>query len=316
MVEEKSIQEFKAGDDIQGFFIVKKIERKLSTNNKNFLDIILSDCTGEINAKLWDCEVGKENEFPARSLIKVRANVNEWKGQLQLKVNRIRLTNDEDGKSIEDFVQSAPLKSEEMFDEVYSFVQKIKNTDIKKIVDTIIMASKEKLMYYPAAKSLHHAIRSGLLYHMLRMLRTGEKLSRVYTNINTDLLFAGILLHDMEKIEELNSDELGIAEYSTKGQLLGHISMGVNKISKVGEELGADQEVIVLLQHMVLSHHYEPEFGSPKRPMIPEGELLHHIDMIDARMYDMDDYLKNIEPGEFTQPIWSLENRRLYKSFI
>ncbi|TCO77465.1 3'-5' exoribonuclease YhaM family protein [Marinisporobacter balticus] len=316
MVAEKNIQEFKAGDEIQGFFIVKKIERKLSSNNKNFLDLTIIDQTGEINGKLWDCQPGQEATSPAGSLIKLRGNVNEWKGKLQLKISLIRLANESDGKNIKDFVLSAPLKAEEMFDELYGFVQKIKNTDIKGIVDAIIMASKEKLMYYPAAKSLHHAIRSGLLYHILRMLRTGEKLSQVYTNVNTDLLFAGILLHDMEKLEELDSDELGIAEYSREGQLLGHISMGINRISKVGEELRADEEVILLLQHMVLSHHYEPEFGSPKKPMIPEGELLHYIDMIDARMYDMEDHLKNIKPGEFTQPIWSLENRRLYQSSL
>ncbi|QXM07129.1 3'-5' exoribonuclease YhaM family protein [Crassaminicella indica] len=316
MIEEKSIQEFKNGDEIQGFFIVRKVEMKLSANNKNFLDFTLSDKTGEVNGKLWDCQEGQNKEFPIGSLIKVRGNVTEWKGKLQLKINRIRLANDDDKQNIEDYVQAAPIKAEEMFHEIYEYVQKIKNKDIKGIVEKVILESKEKLMYYPAAKSLHHAIRSGLMYHILRMLRTGEKLIEVYKNVNKDLLFAGILLHDIEKLEELDSDELGIAEYSKEGQLLGHISMGMNKISRVGQELGADEEIIMLLKHMVLSHHYEPEFGSPKKPMIPEGELLHYIDMIDARMYDMEDHLKNIQPGEFTDPIWSLDNRRLYKTLL
>lgn len=316
MIEEKSIQEFESGDEIQGFFILKKIEMKLSTNNKNFLDLTLADKTGEINGKVWDAQEGKDQEFPTGSLIKVRGHVNEWKGKLQLKVNLMRVAIKDDGKNIEDYVQAAPIKAEEMFDEIYQYVQKIEDKYVKGIVDKIIMDSKEKLMYYPAAKSLHHAIRSGLMYHILRMLRTGEKLSQVYTNVNRDLLFAGILLHDIEKIEELNADELGIAEYSKEGQLLGHISMGMNRISEVGKTLGADEEIIMLLKHMVLSHHYEPEFGSPKKPMIPEGELLHYIDMIDARMYDMEDHLKNINPGEFTDPIWSLDNRRLYKKLF
>ncbi|WP_053955474.1 3'-5' exoribonuclease YhaM family protein [Inediibacterium massiliense] len=313
MIEEKNIQDFKAGDDIQSFFIVKKIEKKTSSNNKFFLDLTLGDKTGEINGKVWDYKEGQEEEFKAGSLIKVRGSVSEWKGKPQIKANKIRLANEEDEKKIEDFVQSAPISSEDMFDEVYSFVHKIKDERIKKIVDHIILDSKEKLMYYPAAKSLHHAIRSGLLYHILRMLRTGERLSEVYENINKDLLFAGILLHDMQKLEELNADSLGIAEYSTKGQLLGHINMGIDQIGKAGENLGIDEEIIMILQHMVLSHHYEPEFGSPKKPMIPEAELLHYIDMIDARMYDMEDHLKNIEAGQFTEPIWSLDNRRLYK---
>ncbi|WP_165000475.1 3'-5' exoribonuclease YhaM family protein [Anaerophilus nitritogenes] len=313
MIEEKKIQDFKAGDDIQSFFIVKKIEKKISSNNKFFLDLTLGDQTGEINGKVWDYKEGQEEEFKSGSLIKLRGSVSEWKGKPQIKIIKIRLTNEEDNKKIQDFVQSAPISAEDMFDEVYSFVNKIKDERIKKIVDYIILDSKEKLMYYPAAKSLHHAIRSGLLYHVLRMLRTGEKLSEVYENINKDLLFAGILLHDIKKLEELNADSLGIAEYSTKGQLLGHINMGIDQIGKVGETLEIDEEIIMILQHMVLSHHYEPEFGSPKRPMIPEGELLHYIDMIDARMYDMEDHLKNIEVGKFTEPIWSLDNRRLYK---
>ena len=189
---------------------------------------------------------------------------------------------------MEDFVQSAPHNSQWMYNEVLKYLEKIDNTDINIIAETILEAKKEKLMYYPAAKSNHHAIRGGLLYHTLTMLKLGEKLLEVYPQLNKDLLFGGIILHDIAKVEEMDANELGIvSDYNLEGKLLGHIIQGIKEINKVGEEVGAQPEIILLLEHMVLSHHYEPEFGSPKKPLIPEAELLHFLDLIDARMYDM-----------------------------
>jgi 3'-5' exoribonuclease len=174
---------------------------------------------------------------------------------------------------------------------------------------------EEQLMFYPAAKENHHAVVGGLLYHIISMLRAGEKLAEIYSWINKDLLYAGIILHDLAKIDEMEAGEIGlITEYTVEGQLLGHIIQGIKDIDRVAREEGADGEVSLLLQHMVLSHHYEPEFGSPKRPMIPEAELLHYLDMIDARMYDMRRVLDHVPPGGLSDRIWLLHNRRLYQN--
>jgi 3'-5' exoribonuclease len=111
--------------------------------------------------------------------------------------------------------------------------------------------------------------------------------------------------------------ELGIvSEYTTEGELLGHIVQGVKMVDRAAREVGADTEVSLLLQHMILSHHYEPEFGSPKRPMIPEAEVLHYLDIIDARMYDMGKVLSHVEAGSFSDKVWLLHNRKLYKKAI
>ena len=193
----------------------------------------------------------------------------------------------------------------------------MENQDIKRLTEYIVSENKEKLLYYPAAKKNHHSIRSGLLYHILRMLKTGESLADIYEFVNRDLLYAGIILHDMAKIEEMDSNELGIvSEYTMEGQLLGHLIQGIKNISKVSEKLGVSSEVSLLIEHMILSHHYYPEYGSPKKPMIPEGQLLHYIDTIDANMYDMDKALKEVEATEFTGPIWTLDRTRLYKSSL
>ncbi|MFX0549841.1 3'-5' exoribonuclease YhaM family protein [Hathewaya histolytica] len=312
----KTIGQFQRGDKIQGIFLVKDITCRLTngTNNK-FLDIELMDRTGEINAKLWECRDGKEDTIKANMLVKVTGNVVDWRGKLQFKVDTITPVNEKDTFNAEDFVPVAPNNPKDMFDELLGYKERIKNKDVKKILEYILDEAGDAIMYYPAAKSNHHSIRSGLLYHITTMLKVGEKLCEIYDFINKDLLYAGIIIHDIAKIEEMESNTLGIVDkYSVEGQLLGHIVIGVRKIEVAAEKVGADKEVAMLLQHMVLSHHYEAEYGSPKKPMIPEAELLHHIDVMDARMYDMRKAVSETEEGSFSDRIWSLDNLSVYRS--
>lgn len=310
---EKKIAEFLVGEEIQGFYIIKALNVKTSSNNKKYLDFTLADKTGEVNAKLWDVRDNYEDLYQTGVLVKVRGNVTSWQNATQLKVTKIRLAGDEDSIDITDYVPSAPFKAEDMYDELVATINEFKNDQLKTLIMAIVEDYKPRLLTAPAAKSNHHAIRSGLLYHLKRMIQTGKALCTVYDHIDRDLLISGIILHDMEKINEMNSDDLGIvSDYSREGQLLGHIIMGVKKIDEMSKKLGIDEELSLVLQHLVLSHHYEPEFGSPKKPMLPEGELLHYIDMIDARMYDMELAYRDTKPGEFTQPVWVLDRRRLY----
>lgn len=314
-IEQKSIQEFQVGDRVQNFFIIKEMEIRKNKNNKDYANLILGDQSGEINAKIWDLNNVDPSLYQENTLIKVRGRVTQWQSQLQFNIERIRRVKEEDGVSIRDFVQSAPYDSQWMYQEIIKYLEKIENPDIYMIVEYILESKKEKLMYFPAAKSNHHAIRGGLLYHTLTMLRTGEKLLEIYTYLNKDLLFGGVILHDLAKVEEMDASELGIVnDYQVEGKLLGHIIQGIKQIDQVGNELGADPEIIMLLEHMILSHHYEPEFGSPKKPLIPEAELLHYLDIIDARMYDINAALSTTEKGEFSDKVWTLDNRRLYRA--
>ncbi|MEL7568389.1 MAG: HD domain-containing protein [Dehalobacterium sp.] len=308
------IGQLKAGEGVLGFFLLRSAELKTSSNNKKYLDLTLVDKTGEVNSKLWECSEEDEKRFRAHKLVKVKGVLIEWQQRLQLKIEKIRLAQPEDGVDIDDFIPTAPEKSEEMYAEVWRYINSLTNEDMKKIVSKIVTAKKDQLMYYPAAKEHHHAISGGLLYHIKTMLRAGEKMAEIYEGINKDLLFAGIILHDLAKTDEMQAGEIGlITDYTAEGQLLGHIIQGIKSIDQAAREEGADPEVSMLLQHMVLCHHYEPEFGSPKRPMIPEGELLHYLDMIDARMYDMKKALGKTAPGEFSDRVWVLHNRKLYQ---
>ena len=308
-----SISDLTQGEVINGIYILKKKELKETVNKKPFIDMVLIDSTGQINGKLWDTGEELFNELELNILYYVNAKVGSYKSELQLNVNRIRPADPEDQNEIDKFVPSAPMQSEQMLHEIYSYANRISSIEIRKLVTMLLDSKKEKLLYYPAAKSLHHAIRSGLLYHILRMLYVAEKLKEVYSEINLDLLYAGILIHDLAKIGELDSDVLGFSEYSKEGNLLGHIIMGVSEIETAGRELNTSEEVVLLLKHMVVSHHYEPEYGSPRKPMFLEAELLHYIDLMDARVYDYENHMKTIEEGNLSEPIWSLDRRRLYK---
>lgn len=307
------ISDLVPGENINGIFLLRSAELKLSSNKKNYLDIVFTDSTGNVPAKWWDANEADYTALIQNKLYYVNARVDLWKDSLQLTLNKIKLADDEDQKQIADYVPAAPISPESMLEEIYLFASKIKNAEIRSVVMSILDKKEEKLMYYPAAKSLHHSIRSGLLYHIVRMLRCGEALCKVYEGVNSDLVFAGVILHDLAKIGELSSNELGIAEYSKQGQFLGHIIMGVEELDRAGKLVGASEETMLLLKHMIVSHHYEADYGSPKKPLFLEAELLHYIDMIDARVYDFQNATKEIEPGQFSEPVWSLDRRCVYK---
>ncbi len=310
----KKICDLLVGDRVDCFFIVKRVDLKTTNSkDKKYLDFIFGDKTGEISAKLWEVPLEMEDMFKESDLVKVRGTVTSYMNSNQFKVDRIRLAVQEDGANPEDFVESAPLDNRFMFQEIERYTASIKDVDIRNVVREAVDEKKDKIMYYPAAKRNHHAIRSGLLYHVLTMLKLGEGISAIYSSVNTDLLYAGIILHDLEKMNEMDSSELGIvSEYTIEGNLLGHISLGVKNVDRICDRLNTPDEKRMLLQHMILSHHYEPEYGSPVKPMFLEAELLHHIDMIDARVYDFTQAVRDVEPGSFSEMIFSLDRRRIY----
>ena len=309
------IKDFKIGEEITGYYLVKAKNIKTSSANKTYIDFTLQDITGEVNAKLWEVKGDVESIYNPGEVVKIMGSVTQWQQSVQLKLIKIRALLPEDEVDFSQFIPTAPIEAQLMLDEIMGFVSEMVSDEIRKLVTALIDIYREQLMYYPAAKSNHHAIKSGLLYHILRMLRSAKALGGVYGNINLDLVYAGVILHDIEKINEMDATEVGVVEgYTKEGQLLGHIIMGIKRIDRVAENLGIDPEISLLIQHMILTHHYEPEFGSPKKPLIPEGELLHYLDMIDARMYDMNKALRDVEEEQFSEPVFVLDRRKLYKS--
>lgn len=316
-MKEIFIENLVKDNEITDFFMVKSIGIKLGSNKKQYLDVTLGDGTGEVSCKKWDVDDNEAEslcKIKEGDIVKVRAQVTEWQGMTQMRILRIRLANEGDGLEISDFIKAAPEKSEDMFNYIHNVAENMKDQDLRSLCLKELDDNKERLMYYPAASKNHHAEYGGLLYHMKRMLMMGIAICGVYTDLNQDMVATGVIVHDMEKLNEIESNEYGISPgYSMEGQLLGHIVMGVKSIDKITEELNFPREKALMVEHMVLSHHYEPEFGSPKRPLFPEAEVLHYLDILDARMYDMFDALASTEPGGFSDRVWTLDNRRLYK---
>ncbi len=318
-MKEYYISFLKNEEEIQDFFLVKGIAIKLGSNKKQYLDLLLSDNTGEITAKKWDVadtELPSLNEIQAGDIVKIKAQVTEWNGMKQLRVLRIRRAVEQDKVTIDDFIKSAPEKAEDMLAYLTEAVESMEDEQLKILCKKMLTDNHEKLMYYPAAVKNHHAEKSGLLYHMKRMAAMGERYCEVYNCLNRDLVITGVIIHDIEKLNEIDSNELGIASgYTFEGQLLGHLIQGVKTIDRLADEIGIDREKALMLEHMILTHHYEPEFGSPKKPLFPEAEILHYLDIVDARMYDMEEALFGIEQGEFSEKVWTLDNRKIYKAF-
>jgi 3'-5' exoribonuclease len=303
--------------EVTDFFMVKSIGLKLGANKKQYLDVSLGDKTGEISGKKWDVtdeELMELQTINEGDLVKIRAQVTEWNGTKQLRVMRIRKISGDEGLDLREFIKAAPEAPEEMFQYLMDAAEAMTDVDLKRLCVLSLNQGKEKLMYYPAAQRNHHAEMAGLLYHVKRMLMTAERVCQVYENLDRDMLYAGVLLHDMEKLHEINANEWGISDgYSFEGNMLGHIIQGIKVLDKQMEELKFPKEKAIMVEHMILSHHYEPEFGSPRKPLFPEAEMLHYLDMIDARMYDMEEALDATAPGQFSDRVWTLDNRRLYK---
>lgn len=309
--------DLKPGENVEDFFILKSLVIRTANNGNKYADLVLADKTGEMVTKIWDLNkdvLPVVNDLQEKDIVKIRGVVNEWNGAKQLKVLRIRKQKEEDSIEISDFIKAAPLPGEALFERVMGYILRMEDEDYRKIAETLFERNKEKLLYFPAAAKNHHAEMGGLLYHILRMLQNGEAMCSVYTMLNPDLLKCGVLLHDIAKLQEIDADQFGMADrYTFEGQMLGHIVQGIKVIDRVSEELGIPKEKEILLEHMLLSHHYEPEFGSPKKPLFAEAEMLHYLDIIDARIYDMENALKTVAPGDFSEKVWTMDNRKLYK---
>ncbi|MDR1246223.1 MAG: CMP-binding protein [Clostridiales Family XIII bacterium] len=307
----------KTNEEITDFFAVRTISLKVGANKKQYLDLVLADNTGEINAKKWDvtdAELSVLGEVREGDVLKVKALVNEWNGMRQLKLLRLRKTTERDETERSDYIKAAPEDPDDMYAFIKARADAIGDADLRALSLRLLADNKEKLMYYPAASKNHHAEMAGLLYHIKRMLMMGERYCEVYANLNKDLIVAGVIAHDMEKLTEMIANEDGVvSEYSFDGQMLGHLIQGVKLIDRLANELNVPREKAVMLEHMVLSHHYEPEFGSPKKPLFPEAEILHYLDIVDARMDDMETALNGVDCGNFSERVWILDNRKLYR---
>lgn len=302
------ISELLSGMTVEINVLVKTLTQGVTTKGTPYLSLVLQDDTATIDAKFWD--VGSQiNDIKAGVVYRVTGTVLNYKNVNQLKVEKIV----EDATiPIESLLKASTYSKSYLQDEIKRYVELITNHSIKKIVVEILKQYHEQFFEYPAAMTNHHNYVRGLGEHVVSMLHVASGLVKNYSFLDESLLYGGIILHDMGKVIELSGPVA--TTYTNEGILLGHISIAVSKIEMIAQQLNIQDEAVLLLKHIILSHHGKLEFGSPILPLIPEAEIIHYIDNIDARMNAIQNAFSQIEAGQFTPKIFALENRGFYKA--
>ncbi|MBQ7116632.1 MAG: HD domain-containing protein [Clostridia bacterium] len=296
-----------------GFWLIKTADKKVNVKGSAYLDLILCDKKGEISGKLWDYNELAHGVYQAGDLVKIRGTVTQFNGNDQLRIDRMRKVNETDGVNIADFVPTAEYSGEMMLGQIMNVIASVKDEELKHLTFALVKDREEKILFWPAAFKLHHAIRGGLLYHTLSIIKLCEGVCSIYPAVDRDLLMCGAIVHDLCKIDEFDISSAGLVTgYSVKGELLGHLVMGAVKIEEKARQLGIDSEKAMLLQHMVISHHGEPDFGAAVRPMFLEAEILSELDKLDATINEITSATADLKEGEFSQRMWALDNRKLY----
>lgn len=307
------IRDMIVGDSVEGFYIMKTAVSKVASNGRPFLSVVLSDVTGIVDGKVWDYS-GPVTPEQEGQIVKIRGTVGEFRGSKQLNIDRIRLTTPQDPVELSELVPVAPIDTEDTYRNILAMVDEIQDAHYRSICRRMLELHGETLKKIPAAKSVHHSFLNGLLMHTADMMETAKHLARQHEDVvDGDLLLAGTLLHDFAKSREFVFSELGlVTDYSVKGQLLGHLVMGAQEVAQVAAELSVPEDKSMLLQHLILSHHGEPDHGAAVRPMCAEAELLSLIDLIDSRMEIYRETFKEMDPGTFSPRLFALD-KRIYR---
>jgi 3'-5' exoribonuclease len=297
-----------------GFFVCTQKELRPGRNGE-FLSVTLQDATGRIVARAFDDVERLKGEFEAGEFVKVKARANVYNERLQLIVENIRRVHPEqdrkEGFREEDCVTSSARPVEEMWAELQQRIARVGNPFVRTLLERIVAANEEKLRVWPAAQTLHHAYRAGFLEHVLQMAAVGAHLAEAY-EANPDLLLAGVVLHDIGKLQELDYDLA--TRYSREGRLLGHIMLGSSLVRDAAAAIDGFPPVLLSeIQHLILSHHGCLEYGSPVAPMMVEAFILSFVDDLDAKINMVRQAIRDdAGAGEFT-PYHSRLERVLWK---
>jgi 3'-5' exoribonuclease len=300
---------------VQLLVLSKEIRQKKT--GEPYLTLHLADRSGEIEAKMWDNVAEVLDAFQRDDFVKVKGLVQIYQNRVQFTVHKLRRL-EEHEVDLSDYFPCSERDPEEMFRELRGIISSFADSNLRALLEAVFSDADLVRLYKmaPAAKSIHHACRGGLLEHVLSLCTLSRLVGSHYPQIDVDLLTTGAILHDIGKLEELfYTRSFG---YSPDGQLLGHIILGLRLLNKTFDRLpDFPPRLRTLVEHMVLSHHGELEFGSPKTPMFAEAMLLHHLDNLDSKMDAIRGALKRDKQveGEFTGWIAPLERVLLKKEY-
>lgn len=297
------LKDVNINESIDGYFLLQKCDVKISKNNTYYLDLMLGDKTEMISGKCWsipDHIIENLEDLVDGSFVYIKGTVDEYNGNRQMKVAFIRPVSENEKFNKRDLIPIVDENPIELTKEIKETIMSITDDDIRNICLTIFSENKKEIATVPAAESVHHSEIGGLALHTCEMLRMGKSILSNFPYMNRDYLLAGIFLHDIGKIREMKRNKVGlVSDYTDEGKLLGHIVICVSYIEDVANRLKVPYEKYLPLQHMVLSHHDKPEYGSPKPPMFVEAQMLHLCDMISAQANIYYNSTKDLDSGEF-----------------
>lgn len=311
MSDNLKIKDFAEGNKLNVKLLVKSSTRAVTNSGSPYLNLVLQDNSGSLDGKLWDVKDEQVKLLEVGKVFEFRLDVLSYKGNLQLKVLSFAPVIESEIK-ISDYLPTGDFDKDTLRNKINDALTSIENENIKKIVRAMVIKYEDKLYDYPAASKIHHSFVGGLATHTIEMINIADALCKLYPMLSRDLMIGAIILHDLGKTEELGGNIS--SDYTLKGRLLGHISICSQSLHEVGQKLGLeDSQELLLLEHMVLSHHGLLEYGSPVRPLLLEAELVYMIDNMDAKTNTVLKALSETKTGEFTQKMMSLDNRTFYK---
>lgn len=307
------INQMKKDELFEGFYLIKSAELRQTRAGKNYLAFTFQDDTGTIEGKLWDAQPHNVEEFTAGKVIHMQGRREVYNNTPQVNQITLRLPKVGEPNNPADFKEKPPVDVQELREYLAQMIFKIENPVWQRVVRALYAKYDKEFYSYPAAKTNHHAFEAGLAFHTATMVRLANAIGEIYSQLNKSLLYAGIMLHDLAKVLELTGPEQ--TEYTVRGNLIGHIALIDEEITKVLAELKIDdtKEDVIVLRHVLLSHHGLLEYGSPVRPKIMEAEIIHMIDNLDAEMMMMTSALALVGEGEMTNRIFAMDNRSFYK---
>ena len=309
------LNESNINEEICDFYLCKNYSVQKKTDGKDYLRVEISDRSGSCQGICW--EDPKKFDVSPKSIgniIKVKGTMGEYRGVPQLRVFNIRKVKEEDKAEYDvgDLVEAAPIDENACMQEVSDMIDSIADDEYRLVARTIFTAIQDKFKTIPAGKLVHHSFRGGLLMHTSNMMKLACNVSDLYSKIiDRDLLLTATFLHDIAKTKEFELTDLGLVnDYSKAGQLLGHLYMGALEVEKVCEKLNVNKEKSLMLQHMILSHHGDPEKGAVMPPKCAEADALHMIDLMDSRLEMYAEEYELLEVGQFMpKKNWALDHR-------
>ena len=304
------IKELLEGDRVVLQALVGSVSNGTNKSGSPYLNVELRDNSGSLNAKKWEVDGSDKDIFVAGNIVEVLIEVIKYNDSLQGKILNASSLPIE-GIDTTRFIKAPPIPREELEKRFHTLVDSIKEKDCKLILDYFIKKFGEQIYISPAASSVHHEFASGLLMHSVSLGEHADYFSKYYPDLNRDLLVTGALLHDFGKMIELEGP--AVYHYSVEGKLLGHISIMCGELRIAAKDINITSEIPLLLEHMVLSHHGQLEFGSPIMPLTKEALLLSMIDNLDSKMLVLEKAYEDVLPGEFTQKVYALDGRAFYK---